>query len=74
LEHNTSLASHYASQAITFAEKAFFDKTMVSLLYFPLEHIYAMYMPFFVPVAIPLFSAVFQELKVFMMNRKVKMD
>ncbi|KAJ3026888.1 UNVERIFIED_CONTAM: hypothetical protein HDU68_004901 [Siphonaria sp. JEL0065] len=36
--------------AITAAERAFFDPTMVSLLYFPDEHKLAVYLPLFLPV------------------------
>jgi phosphatidylinositol glycan class S len=58
-----SRASHFARQAIVSAEEAFFDKTLLSLLYFPSEHIYAMYMPFFVPATIPILAAVFEKVK-----------
>jgi phosphatidylinositol glycan class S len=40
-----------SKEALQEAEDAFFDPTMVSLLYFPDEHRYAVYMPFFTPVA-----------------------
>lgn len=36
---------------------------MVSLLYFPDEHKYAVYMPFFVPVSVPVLVACLKELK-----------
>jgi len=45
------------------AESAFFDPTMVSMLYFPDEHRYAVYMPFFVPIAVPLLLAAKAEWK-----------
>ena len=35
--------------AIEKSTKAFFDPSLVSLLYFPAEHVYAVYIPFFVP-------------------------
>lgn len=50
-------------KAIELAEKAFFDPTMVSMLYFPDEHKYAIYMPLFVPISVPLIMAVLKELK-----------
>jgi hypothetical protein len=37
--------------AVGDAESAFFDPTMVSLLYFPDEHKYAVYMPLFTPIS-----------------------
>lgn len=49
-------------KALTLAEKAFFDPSMVPLMYFPDEHKYAVYMPFFVPAAVPLLSAIYREL------------
>lgn len=50
-------------QGIELAEKAFFDPTMVSMLYFPDEHKYAIYMPLFVPISVPLVMALLKQLK-----------
>jgi phosphatidylinositol glycan class S len=50
-------------RAIELAEKAFFDPTMVSMLYFPDEHKYAIYMPLFVPISVPLIMALLKEIK-----------
>ncbi|CAG8784266.1 18650_t:CDS:2, partial [Acaulospora morrowiae] len=55
------VALHHAKKAIERAESAFFDPTMVSMLYFPDEHKYAIYMPLFVPISVPLFVAIFRE-------------
>jgi phosphatidylinositol glycan class S len=63
-------ASLFSQQAIVSAEEAFFDPTMVPLLYFPAEHRLAIYMPFFVPIAIPLFKALKEEL--LMMRHRIK--
>ncbi|KAJ2755328.1 GPI transamidase component [Coemansia sp. BCRC 34490] len=52
----TSFAS--AATAAVLAETAFFDPSMVSMLYFPDQHKYAIYFPFFLPVAIPVLSAI----------------
>ncbi|KAJ3251347.1 hypothetical protein HDU77_005970, partial [Chytriomyces hyalinus] len=46
--HDIALAA--SRVAIVAAERAFFDPTMVSLLYFPNEHKFAVYMPLFLPV------------------------
>ncbi|KAJ3031143.1 UNVERIFIED_CONTAM: hypothetical protein HDU68_006274 [Siphonaria sp. JEL0065] len=56
--------------AITAAERAFFDPTMVSLLYFPDEHKLAVYLPLFLPVLVPLFSTIVQEIKKKIQQRK----
>ncbi|KAJ2081180.1 GPI transamidase component [Coemansia sp. RSA 988] len=47
-----------AAAAAAFAEAAFFDPSMVSMLYFPDQHKYAIYMPFFLPVTIPVLAAI----------------
>ncbi|KAJ1732956.1 GPI transamidase component [Coemansia biformis] len=47
-----------AASASGLAEAAFFDPTMVSMLYFPDQHKLAIYMPYFLPVTIPLLAAI----------------
>ncbi|EGC36310.1 hypothetical protein DICPUDRAFT_54711 [Dictyostelium purpureum] len=47
--------------ALYSSESAFFDKNMLSQLYFPDEHKYAVYTPLFVPVCFPIIAGVFQE-------------
>jgi phosphatidylinositol glycan class S len=56
-------ALQHSIHAIERSEKAFFDPTMVSMLYFPDEHKYAIYMPLFVPVSVPLIMAVLKQIK-----------
>ncbi|KAJ3152344.1 hypothetical protein HDU86_005873 [Geranomyces michiganensis] len=60
---NHTMASLHARAAIMASESAFFDPTMVAMLYFPDEHKYAVYMPLFVPVSVPVLIAVIKELK-----------
>ncbi|KAL1918591.1 uncharacterized protein VTP21DRAFT_2613 [Calcarisporiella thermophila] len=48
--------------AVSTSEGAFFDPTMVAMLYFPDEHKYAIYMPLFVPISVPLLGALRREL------------
>jgi phosphatidylinositol glycan class S len=48
---------------LEYAEKAFFDDKMVSMLYFPDEHKYAIYTPLFGPLALPLLMALLRELQ-----------
>ncbi|KAF9108458.1 GPI transamidase component [Mortierella sp. GBA35] len=52
------------------SEMAFFDPTMVSMLYFPDEHKYAIYMPLFVPISVPLLMSLLRELKRLKENKK----
>nr|KAJ3419294.1 hypothetical protein HK105_007125 [Polyrhizophydium stewartii] len=58
-----SSATFYARDAITSAEAAFFDPAMVPLLYFPDEHKFAIYMPYFVPVTVPVIIAIIREVR-----------
>ncbi|KAI8318096.1 hypothetical protein GQ54DRAFT_300798, partial [Martensiomyces pterosporus] len=60
---NHLAAFELAANASAFAEGAFFDPSMVSLLYFPDQHKYAIYLPFFLPVAIPLLHAIKKVVK-----------
>ena len=41
------------AQAISASEEAFFDPSILSLLYFPDDHKMAVYIPYFVPVLLP---------------------
>ncbi|KAH6561486.1 hypothetical protein BASA50_001235 [Batrachochytrium salamandrivorans] len=56
-------AAHHACEAVATAEAAFFHPSMVPLLYFPDEHKFAIYMPYFVPVAVPLIMALIREVR-----------
>ncbi|KAI8075117.1 phosphatidylinositol-glycan biosynthesis class S protein [Gongronella butleri] len=65
--YDAALAS--SIQAIEMSEKAFFDPTMVSMLYFPDEHKYAIYMPLFVPISVPLVMVLIKTLKKYKAER-----
>ncbi|KAJ2350667.1 GPI transamidase component [Coemansia erecta] len=58
-----------AAAAASLAESAFFDPSMVSMLYFPDQHKYAIYMPFFLPATLPLLAAL---KKIFAEKRRSK--
>ncbi|KAF9909656.1 hypothetical protein EC991_008314 [Linnemannia zychae] len=60
-EYVDALAS--SRDGLVKSEMAFFDPTMVSMLYFPDEHKYAIYMPLFVPISVPLLMSLLRELK-----------
>ncbi len=45
---------NHAKKSFTISQSAFFDPSIVSLLYFPDEHKFAVYMPLFVPLLIPI--------------------
>eukprot|EP00808_Paulinella_micropora_P013705 g4245.t1 len=56
-------AMRASRNAVDAAQKAFFDPSMLPLLYFPDEHLYAVYAPFFVPVLFPILAAWVRLLK-----------
>ncbi|EUC65516.1 GPI transamidase component PIG-S [Rhizoctonia solani AG-3 Rhs1AP] len=60
--HPTQTLTHSAL-SLQLASRAFFNPTMVGLLYFPAEHKYAVYTPLFAPIAVPLVVSVIRELK-----------
>lgn len=52
-----------AVDANRLASKAFFEPSLMGLLYFPAEHKYAVYAPLFAPVGVPLLVAAIKEVK-----------
>ncbi|KAK4046991.1 GPI transamidase component [Microbotryomycetes sp. JL201] len=53
----------HASRSSTLASQAYFDPSMLALLYFPDEHKYAIYTPLFGPVAVPLIVVLIKGIK-----------
>lgn len=51
----------HSSEAYTKASRAFFSPDMLAMLYFPNEHIFAVYTPLFLPVAVPLVVLTLKE-------------
>ncbi|KAJ3385321.1 hypothetical protein HDU92_003108 [Lobulomyces angularis] len=60
---NYNEANYLSQIGIQYSEKAFFDKSLVSMLYFPTEHKYAVYLPFFLPALMPVFKSLISSLK-----------
>uniref|UniRef100_A0A182Q707 GPI transamidase component PIG-S n=1 Tax=Anopheles farauti TaxID=69004 RepID=A0A182Q707_9DIPT len=58
-------AARLAREAYTSAERAFFDPSMLALLYFPNEQKYAIYIPLFLPIMIPVVFSIITILKYF---------
>lgn len=54
-----------SSIAVDMVEKAFFNPSMVSMLYFPDEHKYGVYLPLFGPLFFPLIISLIREIKSF---------
>ncbi|ORY86318.1 phosphatidylinositol-glycan biosynthesis class S protein [Protomyces lactucae-debilis] len=71
-DYDLIAALRHARQAVAFAEAAFFDDKMVSLLYFPQEHKYGVYMPLFGPLLLPLGLSLLREIKGFLVARRVR--
>lgn len=56
------------------SSKAVFNPTMLSLLYFPDEHKYAIYTPLFGPIFVPLLVCLIKELKGILGKKKTDRD
>lgn len=56
-------AALHADESKRLSSTAFFSPTMLSLLYFPNEHKYAVYTPLFGPVLVPLIIGLIKELR-----------
>lgn len=65
-------ALSHAAQAMGFASRAYYDPSMLAMLYFPNEHKYAIYLPLFGPISVPLVSALVKEIKAWRDKRRAK--
>ncbi|KAL7751972.1 GPI transamidase component [Sorochytrium milnesiophthora] len=63
-------ATALASQARQLAEDAFFDSSMVGMVYFPDEHKYAVYLPLFLPMSFSIIGVFIKELKMWRAKRR----
>lgn len=59
----------HSARALTLSSRAFFNPTMVGLLYFPAEHKYAVYTPLFASAMIPIVVTVLREFKAWRAHR-----
>ncbi|RUS81540.1 hypothetical protein EGW08_010710, partial [Elysia chlorotica] len=65
------LASRDALKA---SELAFFHPSLLELLYFPEDQKFAIYIPLFLPISIPVLTSTVQAVKWFNQRRKAKVD
>eukprot|EP00116_Pleurobrachia_bachei_P011094 sb/3471356/ len=72
-EGNVNLALLHSSLARDAAEKSFSDPSILALLYFPDDQKFAIYIPLFLPVGLPLLVSYLELLKEWRRN-KVKSD
>jgi phosphatidylinositol glycan class S len=54
------------------AERAFFERSMVAMVYFPDEHKVAVYLPLLGPVAVPLIMSALKEFKAFREQHRLR--
>ena len=58
--------------AFTNSEKAFFDQSLLALLYFPDDQKYAIYVPLFLPISLPIIISFIGAIKFFRKKDKVE--
>ncbi|XP_033627914.1 GPI transamidase component PIG-S-like [Asterias rubens] len=73
-EGNLYRAFHASKRAIAASEKAFFDPSLLELLYFPDDQKFAIYIPLFLPIGIPVATSVLKVIKWMRAKRKDKQD
>ncbi|KAK6176585.1 hypothetical protein SNE40_014841 [Patella caerulea] len=60
--------------AIIASEKAFFDPSLLELLYFPEDQKFAIYIPLFLPISIPVIGSIYKAIKHLRGSNKAKKD
>lgn len=58
-----------STKSYLLSERAFYDPSLLELLYFPHDQKFAVYLPLFLPVSLPLLSSLYHILR-FILNRK----
>lgn len=56
-------AFQHAKRAFVFSEKAFYDPSLLALLYFPDDQKYAIYVPLFLPISLPIVLSFFKAVR-----------
>eukprot|EP00079_Xenopus_tropicalis_P020659 XP_012811796.1 PREDICTED: GPI transamidase component PIG-S isoform X1 [Xenopus tropicalis] len=59
-----------SKEAISSSEKAFFDPSLLHLLYFPDDQKFAIYIPLFLPMAVPIFLSLIKIAKEYKQSKK----
>ncbi|XP_033102241.1 GPI transamidase component PIG-S-like [Anneissia japonica] len=62
-EGNVYRAFHASKKAIQTAEEAFFDSSLLELLYFPEDQKFAIYIPLFLPIMLPIVSSFYKSVR-----------
>ncbi|XP_077996090.1 GPI-anchor transamidase component PIGS-like [Glandiceps talaboti] len=71
-DSNLYRAFHSSKRAIQASEKAFFDPSLLELLYFPEDQKFAIYIPLFLPISIPVLITLVKAIKWVKAQRKKK--
>ncbi|XP_017483616.1 PREDICTED: GPI transamidase component PIG-S isoform X1 [Rhagoletis zephyria] len=71
---NLLAASNYARSAFIASEHAFFDASLLAQLYFPDEQKYAIYIPLFLPIMVPVITSFTMIRKLVTKLRKAKKE
>jgi len=76
LSQDSQVEAGYAASvdALRLSETAFFDQSLLALLYFPDDQKYAIYIPFFLPIGIPVLLSLRTLVKYFKTEFKRKED
>ena len=61
-----------ARTAAAYADAAYYDSTMVPQLYFPEEHLYAVYLPLLAPIVLPLVGSLRREYRRLKKKKELK--
>lgn len=70
--HELMKASDLAQKAFLASEQAFFDASLLAQLYFPDEQKYAIYIPLFLPIMVPVITSFSMMVKLLKKQREVK--
>ncbi|XP_061171873.1 GPI transamidase component PIG-S-like [Saccostrea echinata] len=68
-----SRAFTQSRKALASSEKAFFDPSLLELLYFPEDQKFAIYIPLFLPIGLPILGSLFKAYKWIKSKRKQKL-
>lgn len=67
---NLGSAFTLSTKSYQVSERAFFDPSLLELLYFPHDQKFAVYLPLFLPVSLPLLSSLYHIVLFILRNRK----
>ncbi|XP_005175676.2 GPI transamidase component PIG-S isoform X2 [Musca domestica] len=70
--HELMKASELAQKAFIASEQAFFDASLLAQLYFPDEQKYAIYIPLFLPIMVPVVTSFSMMIKLLKKQRETK--